>query len=87
MRTVLPFVIGMSDLDAKRFALLDLIGAFVWALTFGLAGHFIGHLMTLIFDDVKEHELSVAIGIILIGIGWWLYYRYTHKEQKGETHE
>lgn len=87
LRTVLPFVIGMSDLDAKRFALLDLIGAFVWALTFGLAGHFIGHLMTLIFDDVKEHELSVAIGIILIGIIGWLYYRYIHKEQKGKTHE
>lgn len=78
LRTVLPFVIGMSRLDPKKFVLLDLIGAFLWALTFGLAGHFIGHLMTLLFEDVKEHEFTIAIFIILIGMGIWLYRRYNN---------
>jgi membrane protein DedA with SNARE-associated domain len=82
LRTVLPFVIGMSKSDPKKFAILDFIGAFTWALTFGLAGHLVGQFMGLIFEDVKEHELVIALSIILVGTGVWLYYRYTDKVLK-----
>jgi membrane protein DedA with SNARE-associated domain len=84
LRTVLPFVIGMSKFDPKKFAFLNFIGAFIWALTFGLAGHLIGQLMAAIFEDVKEHELAIALGIILVGAGVWLYYRYTAKVRKAK---
>ena len=79
LRTVLPFVIGMSKFDAKKFVSLNFIGALLWALTFGLAGHFIGHLMTLVFEDVKEHELVISIGIILVGVGIWLFRLYADR--------
>ena len=79
LRTVLPFVIGMSRFDPKKFVPLNFIGAFVWALTFGLAGHLIGHVMTLVFEDVKEHELAIALGIILVGAGVWLYRRHRQR--------
>jgi membrane protein DedA with SNARE-associated domain len=78
----LPFVIGMAKFDPKKFALLNLIGAFLWALTFGLAGQLIGQLMAAIFEDVKEHELAIAIGIILIGTCTWMYYYYLENRQK-----
>ena len=79
LRTVLPFVIGMAKFSPKKFALLDFIGAFTWALTFGLAGQLIGQFMGAVFEDVKEHELAIALCIILVGAGVWLYYRYTDK--------
>jgi membrane protein DedA with SNARE-associated domain len=79
LRTVLPFVIGMSKLDPKKFVPLNFIGAFLWALTFGLAGHLIGRLMASIFEDVREHELMIAIGIILIGAGFVLYRRFKNR--------
>jgi len=82
LRTVLPFVIGMAKPDPKKFVILNLIGAFLWALTFGLAGQLIGQLMAGIFEDVKEHELMIALGIILVGVGVWLYSRYMDKFQK-----
>jgi membrane protein DedA with SNARE-associated domain len=84
LRTILPFVIGMAKFDSKKFAILDFIGAFIWALTFGLAGHFVGQFMGLIFEDVKEHELAIALGIILAGAGFWLYRRYTDKVWKAK---
>lgn len=88
LRTVMPYVIGMSQEYAKKFVLLDLIGAFAWALAFGLAGHFIGHFMGLIFEDVKEHELTVALGILLVGAGVWLYRRQAGKiSGKAESNE
>lgn len=79
LRTVLPFVIGMSKLDWRKFVLLNFIGALFWALTFGLAGHLIGQLMAAIFEDVKEHEIVIAIGIVLIGIGFVLYRRFKNR--------
>jgi Uncharacterized membrane-associated protein len=83
LRTVLPFAIGISGFSPRRFALLDFIGALLWALTFGLAGKFIGHLMSLIFEDVKEHEPLIVAGIILTGIVIWLYRHYAHETGKG----
>jgi membrane protein DedA with SNARE-associated domain len=82
LRTVLPFVIGMSKFDPKKFVPLNFVGAFLWALTFGLAGHIIGRLMAAIFEDVKEHELMIVIGIILTGACVWMYRYYVDNRQK-----
>jgi membrane protein DedA with SNARE-associated domain len=71
-RIAMPFVMGMSRFDPKKFFMLNLIGAFLWALTFGLAGKLIGHIMGAIFEDVKEHELMIVTGIILVGLCVWL---------------
>lgn len=78
LRTVLPFVIGMSKQDPKRFALLDFVGACLWSLTFSLAGHLIGQIMAAVLEDAKEHELAIAIGIVMTGVAVWAYRRYTH---------
>jgi membrane protein DedA with SNARE-associated domain len=87
LRTIMPFVIGVARFDPKKFALLDFIGAFLWALTFSLAGHLIGQLMAEIFEDVKEHELMIVIGIIVAGACFWLYRRYADRIEKGVDHE
>jgi membrane protein DedA with SNARE-associated domain len=76
LRTVMPFVFGMTKLDPKKFVVLDFIGAFIWALTFGLAGQLLGQFLAGIFEDVKEHDLAIALGIVLVGTGVWLYRRY-----------
>ena len=82
LRTVMPFVLGMSKSDPKKFLLLDFVGALIWALTFGLAGDLFGQFIGMILEDVKEHEIAIVLGIFLIGTGALLYYRYTDKVQK-----
>ncbi|MCJ7435532.1 MAG: DedA family protein [Anaerolineales bacterium] len=83
LRTVLPFVIGMSKVDPKRFAFLDLIGSFIWASVFGMAGYLFGHFMELIFGDIRRHEHWIVLGIVLISGSVWLYRRYVanHKTE------
>jgi len=78
LRTALPFVMGMSKLDPRKFALFNFIGALLWALAFSLAGKLIGHLMAAIFEDVKEHEIMIALGIVLVGFAF-MYYRWATK--------
>jgi membrane protein DedA with SNARE-associated domain len=80
LRTVLPFVIGMSEYSPRRFALLNLIGSLLWALAFGLAGKLIGRIMSAIFEDVRENEPVIAVGIILAGMVIWTYIRYSQRE-------
>jgi membrane protein DedA with SNARE-associated domain len=70
---------GMAKFDPKKFALLNFMGALLWALTFGLAGKLVGHLMEAIFEDVKEHELTIGVAIILVGLTFGLYRRYANE--------
>jgi membrane protein DedA with SNARE-associated domain len=79
LRTAMPFAIGMSKFNARKFALLNLIGCLLWALLFGLAGKIIGHVMEAIFEDVREHELMIAFAIVLAGLAVGLYRWYANK--------
>lgn len=75
----MPFVFGLSKFDPRRFALLNLIGAFLWALIFGLAGYAFGQAMEIILEDADKYELWIALGIVVAGAGVWLYRRYVDK--------
>lgn len=81
LRTVLPFVMGMSGFDPKRFALFDFLGSILWALAFGLAGKFIGHGIEAIFKDFKRHEAITIVGVIIIAGVVWLYHLWLGRKQ------
>ncbi|HLO33320.1 MAG TPA: DedA family protein [Anaerolineales bacterium] len=73
LRTVMPFVFGISKFAPKRFFFLNAIGAFLWALIFGLAGYLFGHVAEAILVDMGRYELWIALGIVLTGAGVGLY--------------
>jgi membrane protein DedA with SNARE-associated domain len=75
LRTVMPFVFGISRFDPKRFAFLNLLGAFLWALIFGVAGYMFGQIVEVILVDVEKYELWIALVIVLLGASVWLYRR------------
>jgi membrane protein DedA with SNARE-associated domain len=77
----------MSKYDPRRFAILDFIGAFFWALAFGLAGKLIGHLMGTIFEDVREHEPMIVAGILIAGVCAGIYLRYANRVKKDKAKE
>ena len=86
-RTVLPFVFGLSRFDPKRFALLNSIGALLWALFFGIAGYLFGHLMGLILTDVGKYEIWIILFLLIPGVAFWLRRRYTGRKEKGSQQE
>ena len=87
LRTVMPFVFGLSRFDPKRFAALNFIGAFLWALIFGLAGYVFGRIMEIILADVSKYETRIALVILIAGIIIWLNRRHTNRKEKGVDHE
>jgi membrane protein DedA with SNARE-associated domain len=79
LRTVMPFVFGLSRFDPKRFVFLNCLGAFLWALIFGVAGYMFGQAVEVILMDVDKYELWIALLIVLVGVSVWLYRRHTIK--------
>jgi len=76
LRTVMPFMFGMSKFNSRRFASLNLIGSLIWALIFGMAGYLFGQIMEVILVDVDKYEIWIALGIVLVGGSVWLYRRH-----------
>jgi len=84
MRMLLPYLIGLSRVKASRFALLDFIGALVWAIMIGSLGYLFGNVMTLIMGNIKKYELIIMTLVIGLGLCIWIigFIRRVHKSDK-----
>jgi membrane protein DedA with SNARE-associated domain len=82
LRSVTPFVIGMSAFPAPQFVLLNAIGAGVWAVVIGTGGYFFGNALDAILGNIKHHELEAFVGVAIIGILIWLAHLYWQRKKK-----
>ena len=74
MRTIAPFIIGMTGFPAGRFMLLNLIGGGIWVVVIGLLGYAFGHAMELALDDVRKYEIWIIFGLFVSGSAVGLYH-------------
>ncbi|MDA7946460.1 MAG: DedA family protein [Hyphomicrobiaceae bacterium] len=70
IRSISPFVIGMSRIAAWRFMLLNLIAAFLWATALGGVSFLLGAVMKTVlarFEVVEHYAIVIvaAAGILL----------------------
>ncbi len=80
LRTVSPFVIGMSSVPARRFILLNAVGALVWAVVVGTAGYLFGSALEVVIGDVKRYEVEALLAIAIIGILVWTSHFYWRRK-------
>lgn len=67
VRTFVPVVAGIVDMDKKKFTLDNIIGAFAWSFTMIFAGHYLDSLFKTQFDiDLKKHLEIIVLSIVLI---------------------
>jgi membrane protein DedA with SNARE-associated domain len=76
LRTVTPFVIGMSGIRVPKFAILNILGAFVWAMVVGIGGYLFGSLMETLIGDMKRYEMKVLGIVVVIGSIVWVIHFY-----------
>ncbi len=72
LRNVTPFAVGAARVSRMRFFLLNLVGAVIWAISFGYAGYLFGEAFRLFLSDFKRYELYVLLGLVLIALVIWL---------------
>ncbi|MDF4208370.1 DedA family protein [Pseudomonas protegens] len=84
MRLVGPMVIGASGLAPWRFALLNVLGAAVWAILFVSAGYWAGEALQHFLGDLKPYRLPIFLGVIALVVLAALvrHLRNRHKAQQ-----
>ncbi len=63
VRTIAPFLAGLSGMNARRFALFNILGAVTWCAGLLTAGFWLGQI-----PWVRAHLGWVSIGIIILSI-------------------
>ena len=81
LRNVTPFAVGSAGVPRARFFFLNLIGAIVWAITFGYAGYLFGEAFRLFIDDYHRYALYVLGALVLAGVAVWLTTLLRHRRQ------
>jgi membrane protein DedA with SNARE-associated domain len=72
LRIAGPIAIGMSGVDWRRFLILNLLGAMVWAVAIGFIGYGAGSGLAYLMDDVQGKEEWILAAILLAGMLAWL---------------
>jgi membrane protein DedA with SNARE-associated domain len=74
LRVVGPLALGMtpaSTMSARRFLVLSIVGAVLWATLGGSIGYFFGSVFGLIVDDVKAWPLAIpALLVATAAMAW-----------------
>lgn len=76
VRTIVPFVAGVSEMSWRKYMMYNFIGALAWVLLGVLAGYFFGNL-----PFVKENFSFVVIGIVIISIAPMIYHFIKDKKK------
>ena len=73
LRIAGPVLIGSSRIPALRFAVLNMIGAALWALAITGAGYAFGLAINALLADLKRIEEIVLVTILALGVLFWLW--------------
>jgi len=79
MRTIIPMAIGVSGYDPKKYAIINLISAFIWASITIIPSYIFGEEILSLLKWLKEHWY---IGISFAGFILFLLWYINYKEDK-----
>jgi len=82
LRTVTPFVIGLSKVSPIRFLFLNTVGALMWAIIVGLLGYSLGHILEAYLERIKRYELWAMAAIAAVGLlVWIIHWRWNRRSK------
>lgn len=64
-RTIIPIAIGTTNVRSIKFLILNICGAVVWGLFFGIGGYAFGNVLERFIGHVRKAEKFVVIGVII----------------------
>jgi len=79
MRTIIPMTIGVLGYDPKKYAIINLISAFVWASLTIIPAYYLGEELLSVIKWLKEHWY---FGIMFVAILWGILWYINKKEEE-----
>ena len=81
LRIAGPVIIGSSRVTFLRFAVLNVVGAALWAVLIAGAGYIFGAAIETVLVDLKVVEELLLVAILVLGSGFWLWRRFRMKRR------
>ncbi len=73
MRTIIPMAIGVSGYDSRKYALINLISAFVWASVTIIPAYYFGEELLNVLKWLKSHwYIGFLFVLFLWGVLWYI---------------
>ncbi|TBR13454.1 MAG: DedA family protein [Rugosibacter sp.] len=85
LRIAGPVLLGSSQVPLLRFAVLNVIGATMWAMLISGAGYAFGLVISSLIADVERIEAIVLIVILSLGAAFWVWQRSRARMGKKAT--
>lgn len=82
LRTISPFVIGMSPIPSWQFLALNVVSAGIWATSFCLLGYLFGTAMEAVLGKIHQYEAAMAVGLALAGLVIWGVHAASERRRK-----
>lgn len=83
LRNITPIALGMSEVKTSLFVTLNIIGAFIWAVTVAMGGYLFGAVMETVLGDIKKYQMYLLIGAALVGLAVWIISLIVRKKKYG----
>ena len=81
LHVIAPIFLGMSRVNARRFAWVNAVGALIWALVFSLAGYGFGRALNVLLTDLRHLERHIMAVIAITGASAWVIYRIRQRKR------
>ena len=82
LKTIVPIAIALTKYDFKKFAILNVFAAAVWALAFGLSSFYFGAVLSEAAIYISENKWLAPVILFSIGGLTWLYLEKATKKKK-----
>jgi len=81
LKTVVPIAIALTKYDFKKFAVLNIFAAAVWALVFGLSSYYFGAALSKFAMYISDNKWIAPVILLIIGGAVWLYLEKATKKK------
>ena len=68
LRIALPVALGLTNMSARRYLLVNLLSAAIWSTVFSLAGYGVSRVLSRVIGDLHHYEWWIAGGLLLIAV-------------------
>lgn len=80
IKTLIPIAIGLTKYDFKRFAVLNVFSAAVWALSVGFGSYYSGGFLVKVAEAISQKPWIAPVILVVFGGALWFY--LTHATRK-----
>lgn len=81
IKTLIPIAIGLTKYDFKKFAILNVGSAAIWALAFGLGSYYSGSVLVKVAQTIGEKPWIAPLILVVFGGLLWLYLEKATKKK------